>query len=77
MTDNYSDLVLVADSSKLEKRGDPTLTNIRSPYAPYLLAVSPVPPPMKAASAKSPGGQHRFLQPLQTKQEEPQINRIP
>ncbi len=58
-----SDLVLVADTSKLEKRGDPTVTNIRSPYTPYLLAVSPVAPPLKAATAKHSGGQQRSVQP--------------
>lgn len=60
-TDYFSDYVLVADTASLEKGGDPTITNIRSPYTPYLLAVSPVPPPMKAATPKHFGSKHRSI----------------
>jgi hypothetical protein len=48
--DYFADLVLVVDTSKLATSPNPTLTNIRSPYTPYLLAVNPVPPPAKAAT---------------------------
>ena len=63
LADFYNDLVLVGDTSKLETNSDLKVTNIRSPYTPYLLAVSPVPPPMKAATAKhSGGGQQRSVE---------------
>ncbi len=41
VTDYFNDLVLVVDTSKLERGDDLTLTNTRSPHTPYLLAVSP------------------------------------
>lgn len=66
--DYFSDLVLVADTNKLEKGGDPTITNIRSPYTPYLMAVSPVPPPLKAATAHRPTRQHPSGEPRESPQ---------
>lgn len=51
----FLDSVLIVDARKLETSANPTLTNIRAPYTPYLLAVNPVPPSGKAATAKKSG----------------------
>lgn len=61
LSDYFSDLVFVADTNKLALGGDPTVTNIRSPYTPSFVTVSPVPPPAKAATARKHGQQHRIV----------------
>jgi hypothetical protein len=73
IADYFGDLVLVADTSKLASGGDPTLTNIRSPYTPSLLGVSPVPPPLRAATAKKSSQQHRLV----SQREQSQISSEP
>jgi IPT/TIG domain len=55
VADYFGDLVLVLDTSKLIGGKDPELTNVRSPYTPYLIDVSPVALPQKAVLGK----QHR------------------
>ncbi len=61
VTDYFGDLVLVLDTSKLIGGTNPALTQIRSPYTPYLIDVSPVAPPAKSPSLKQRGKQQRTV----------------
>jgi len=45
LTDYYGNSVLAAATNLLTSGKDPELTGIRAPFAPYLIAVSPVAPP--------------------------------
>jgi hypothetical protein len=47
LTDYFRDAVLVLDTSLLIDGKHPEITNIRAPYAPYLIDVSPVAPPSR------------------------------
>ncbi len=63
VVDYFGDAVLVLDTSKLTTGKDPELTNIRSPYTPYSIDVSPVAPPTKPARQLRSGAPTRPLPP--------------
>jgi len=48
VADPLNDLIAVLDPAKLISGKDVIATTMRAPYYPYILAVSPAPPPVKA-----------------------------
>ncbi len=56
VADGVNDLIAVLDPAKLPSGKDALVTTIRSPYYPYALAVSPVPPPSRQATLARRGG---------------------
>ncbi len=66
VTDLLNNQVSVLDTSKLSMGKNVLLTNIRAPYYPYGISVSPVPPPAKAATMRSSHGRRRLMQPQRT-----------
>lgn len=58
--------IAVLDTSKLAVGNNVLLTNIRSPYYPVGVSVSPVAPPRKAVTLRHSGSKSRLLQPQRT-----------
>ncbi len=70
VSDTENDQVLVLDVSRLSIGKGVLLTSVRAPYLPYTMAVSPVPPPIKAATAKHLSGQHGSTEQRSVQQRE-------
>ena len=74
VTDPNNDLVAVLDAGKLTTGKNLLLTNLRAPYSPGAIAVSPVPPPMKPVLNKHRGRQERIPPPARP--QNPRMQRL-
>ena len=68
VTDSVNDLVAVLDTSKLTTGKNVLVTNVRAPYYPIAIDVSPVPPPRKLQINRTLGLQREAQPQVQLSQ---------